>query len=70
MPILGWDESLSGDAYLFPLAIDGVSEMKLEYRASLMAEVGRKVHPGPVFDEFYEEHPLKIPASTSNIKQM
>jgi len=41
--------------------------MKLEFMASLMAGVGRKVHPGPVFDEFYEEHPLKIPASTPNM---
>lgn len=43
--------------------------MKLEYTASLMAEVGREANPGPVFDEFYEEHPLKIPASTSDIEQ-
>lgn len=44
--------------------------MKLEYKPSLMAEGGKKVHPGPVFDEFYEEHPWKIPASSSNIEQM
>lgn len=35
-----------------------------------MAEEGRKVHPGPVFDEFYQKRPLKIPALTSNIEQM
>lgn len=44
--------------------------MKLESMASLMAEGGRKVHPGLVFDEFYEERPLKIPNLTSNVEQM
>lgn len=70
LPILGCDESPSGDAYLPPSAVEGVSKRKLEYTASLMAETGREVNPGPVFDAFFEEHPLKIPALTSNVEQM
>lgn len=65
LPILGSDESPSGDAYLLPSAVEGVSKRKLEYMASLMAQAGREVNPGPVFDAFFEERPLKIPALTS-----
>lgn len=52
---------------LFPWAREGVSKRKLESVARLMAEGGRKVHRGPVFDEFYEEYSLKIPALTSHL---
>lgn len=53
---------------LFPSAGEGVLKRKLESLASLMAEGGRKVHPAPVFDEFYEEYPLKIPVLTSHME--
>lgn len=52
---------------LLPRATEGDSKRKLESMASLMAEGGRKLHPGPVFDEFHEDCPLKIPALTSHV---
>lgn len=51
---------------LFPWARDRVSKRKLESMARLMAEERRKVHPGLVFDEFYEEYPLKNPSFDSS----